>query len=551
MLSSLDIGRVIVESRDKIVDSTVISIEYYRKERTAQLYLKADRRFCLTISFHPDYNGFYFLQAGKSKLDTREKYRPFAKDLWGGKITNITQVPNDRMVELEISNGSVSHILLFEILGPNGNLWLLDDQKNKLLSLRQKTFDPGDRYEIPPIPEKNRLDEMTPELLKNLSESNPEIRPARILEKNIYGIDFQLGLYLIGDEAEFPDECSLNDICERAEKLSELYKSKDSAVYAYRIKGKNRFYPFRLPGDDNYEKFKTMSEAQRLVTLSSKDEIETESLRDKTIRALTTRLKKSNKLISNLTSDVARAADFQRYREFSDLLKINLSQAKKGMTEISVSDLFHDELEVTIKLDPKMSPQENIESYARRFRKGKEGLALLQRRLANAQSENGLLQEVLSQFETAFESAQHQFPEFLPTETTSIPGKAVIQKPYREYRTSTGLVIFVGKTGSDNDRTTFEYAKSYELWFHASQCPGSHVVLKFPHKNFEPSRIEIEETAALAAYHSKARKSGKVPVSYTQKKYVRKPRKAKAGLVTLEREKTVMVVPTDIATTEL
>lgn len=570
MLSSLDIGRVIAEAKDKIVDSTVLSIEYYRKERAAQLYLKSDRRYCLTISFHPDYNGFYFLPAGKSKIDTSEKYRPFAKEIWSGTITRVEQTPNDRMVEIEIFDGSTKRLLFFEILGPNGNLWYLDGDRKKIQSLRQKSFNPGDLYEITPIPEKISLDCLSPETLKELiakNEENQELRPVKILEKNIYGIDYQLATHLIGvanydrgaggdgtveaerDEQDFSNENYISEICKRAEKLSALYKSNASSIYVYRIKGKNRFYPFRLPGIDNFEKFKSLSEAQRLVTLTSKDEIKTESLKDRTIRALTTRLKKSNKLITNLEADVNRAADFQKYREISDLLKINLSHIDKRMAEITVADLFHDEVEIVIKLDQKLTPQENIEAYARRFRKGKEGIDLLQRRLTNARDENNQLRAVLDQFEAQFDTAQHRYPEYIPTDSTSIPGKTVVRKPYRVYQTSTGLTIFVGKTGGDNDRTTFEYAKPYELWFHASQCPGSHVVLKFPHKNFQPSRVEIEETAALAAWHSKARNAAKVPVSYTQKKYVRKPRKTKAGLVTLERQKSIMVIPTDIATT--
>ena len=106
------------------------------------------------------------------------------------------------------------------------------------------------------------------------------------------------------------------------------------------------------------------------------------------------------------------------------------------------------------------------------------------------------------------------------------------------------MTIFVGRDGSDNDRTTFDFAKPYELWFHTQQCPGSHVVMKFPNKSFEPSKREIEEAAAIAAFHSKARNDTLVPVVYTERRYIRKPRKAKPGLVTVEREKSIMVVPT-------
>jgi predicted ribosome quality control (RQC) complex YloA/Tae2 family protein len=150
-----------------------------------------------------------------------------------------------------------------------------------------------------------------------------------------------------------------------------------------------------------------------------------------------------------------------------------------------------------------------------------------------------------SEFNRDFESASRKYESEL---AQIIPAQAKKREtaprlPYREHVLSSGVTIFIGKDGADNDTTTFKHAKPYELWFHASQCPGSHVVLKFPDKKFQPSKEEIAETAAIAAYHSKARNSKTVPVIYTERKYVRKPRKAKPGLVTVEREKTVMVEP--------
>ena len=154
--------------------------------------------------------------------------------------------------------------------------------------------------------------------------------------------------------------------------------------------------------------------------------------------------------------------------------------------------------------------------------------------------------EIQSELDRNFESARQRYEQeiitLLPKEAT---GREVAPRlPYRPYTLSTGLTIFVGRDGSDNDRTTFEFGRPYELWFHTQQCAGSHVVMKFPNKAFEPSKREIEETAAIAAHFSKARNDTLVPVIYAQRKYVRKPRKAKPGLVTVEREKSVMVEPT-------
>jgi predicted ribosome quality control (RQC) complex YloA/Tae2 family protein len=212
----------------------------------------------------------------------------------------------------------------------------------------------------------------------------------------------------------------------------------------------------------------------------------------------------------------------------------------------TVDDVYTDPPQaVTISLQPALSPSENIEDYFKRHRKGREGLELMQRRLAISKDEVEELEEMQAALEANFDAAEKQYQSeilsLLPREKEK--QDIAPRMPYREVTLSTGLTIFVGRDGADNDRTTFEFARPYELWFHTQQCPGSHVVMKFANKNFEPSKREIEETAAIAAWHSKARKDSLVPVIYTERKYVRKPRKAKPGLVTVEREKSVMVEP--------
>ena len=160
-------------------------------------------------------------------------------------------------------------------------------------------------------------------------------------------------------------------------------------------------------------------------------------------------------------------------------------------------------------------------------------------------SELESLKQIAVDLDQNFEQARQRYAAEI---ASLMPGESSrpetqVRLPYREFTLSTGLTVFVGRDGSDNDRTTFEFARPYELWFHTQQCPGSHVVIKYPNKAFQPSKREIEEAASLAALHSKARNDSLVPVIYTERKYVRKPRKAKPGLVSVEREKSVMVPP--------
>ena len=101
----------------------------------------------------------------------------------------------------------------------------------------------------------------------------------------------------------------------------------------------------------------------------------------------------------------------------------------------------------------------------------------------------------------------------------------------------------VGRSGRANDELTFHHSSPNDIWMHARDVAGAHVVLRWPDKDANPPQRDLAEAAVLAALHSKSRTSGLVPVDWTRRKYVRKPRKAKAGSVLVERSKTVFVEP--------
>lgn len=528
-----------------LVDSNIVGLEFYRKERTVQLYLKREKRTCVTLSFHPQRSGFYILPAAHCRIDTTEKYRPFAREVWEGTLISVTQMPNDRIVEMTAEIGKTRWLLVFEATGPNGNLWLLDGDRKISSSLRRKTFDPGRIYRPPDLPAKLDPAVVSAEDLRRLFESNPGANPARLLEKTVYGIDYYLARSLLPGE-DFDGASYAGRLHDHLKRAVAAYRSADSPIYAYVIKGKSRFYPIRISGYEPLGKFSSLSQAQCEVIAGLKEKLESDTLRDRTIRSLQGRLKKAHRLAERLDADVAEASGYERYLQYADLLKINLTRLRRGMESITVDDLYAEGDSLIIPLDPKLTGPENVESYSRRYRKGREGLALLRRRKENVSDEARVLEEALKRFQEDFEEARNRYPELLPPADQTASPTVLPRLPYKEYQTSTGVTVWVGKTEADNDRLTLEFAKPHELWFHASQCPGSHVVMKFPHKKFVPSRREIEEAAALAAYFSKARKSARVPVSYTLRKYVRKPRQSKAGLVTLGRYETIMVEPREL-----
>lgn len=111
-----------------------------------------------------------------------------------------------------------------------------------------------------------------------------------------------------------------------------------------------------------------------------------------------------------------------------------------------------------------------------------------------------------------------------------------------KYDLSGGWEALAGKTDDDNDRLSLKMARANNLWFHVHGLPGSHVILQGP-EGEEASNDLIKTAAAIAAWHSKARNAGIVPVSCTQAKHVSKPRGAKPGTVHIKREKTINVRP--------
>lgn len=130
-----------------------------------------------------------------------------------------------------------------------------------------------------------------------------------------------------------------------------------------------------------------------------------------------------------------------------------------------------------------------------------------------------------------------------PGERKGAGGGEAPALPYRRYRTSGGLEARVGRSSRANDELTFHHSSPNDIWLHARDVAGSHVILRWSDPEANPPRRDLVEAAVLAALHSRARTSGTVAVDWTRRKYVRKPRKAPPGLVVPERVRTLFVEP--------
>ncbi|MQA90786.1 MAG: DUF814 domain-containing protein [Gemmatimonas sp.] len=246
--------------------------------------------------------------------------------------------------------------------------------------------------------------------------------------------------------------------------------------------------------------------------------------------------------LERLRTELGNAGEADRLQAIGDLLLAKLHTVPRGASAVELGDWSGET--VHIELDPRQSPAENATRYyteAGRRRRAEQRLPAL---LSEAQEELERWTEVPEAI-----SSGGAVPDWLGeqldrrAERSAMTNDEAATLPFRTYRTSGGLEVRVGRSARDNDRLTFHASSPNDVWLHARSVPGSHVILRWPDPDGAPPARDLTEAAQIAAVYSRARTSGTVPVDWTRRKYVRKPRGAAPGAVVPQRVKTIFVEP--------
>jgi len=255
----------------------------------------------------------------------------------------------------------------------------------------------------------------------------------------------------------------------------------------------------------------------------------------------------------------AKAGELRRWGE---LLTANLAKVRKGEAEVTLPDIYSEAGgSVVVPLEPQLTPHANADSYFKRARKAERSARMAEETIRRAERRLKQLEALESEVRSASDAKATtdrttyarlgEIERELSRATTTrkeqeeeVDARAASLgiRP-RRFVVADGWTVLVGRSAEENDILTHKYAGPSDLWFHARQAQGSHVVLKRDRKKTEPSKQAIIEAARLAAYYSKAKNSKHVPVAYTEKRYVKKVRKGAAGLAAMLREKVVFVNP--------
>jgi predicted ribosome quality control (RQC) complex YloA/Tae2 family protein len=260
-------------------------------------------------------------------------------------------------------------------------------------------------------------------------------------------------------------------------------------------------------------------------------------------------IRRHKKLIANLRGDLEKHGDPELWKRYGDLLLANENRARRDGDKIFVIDYFEDEApEIEIEGESNRSISKVAENYFRRYVKARNGKKVIEQRLAATEYALDAANKKLKFIDEAIEKRNEEYlASLIPPAAKQTPQSKKKKaetafKGARRFFSSDGFELLVGKKAKDNDYLTFRIARSRDLWLHAADYPGSHVVVRNQNKKEIPKRTLVE-AAELAAFYSDAREQPKAAVHYTQKKFVNKPRRAAAGLVSLASFKTILVEP--------
>lgn len=486
------------------------------------------------------------------------------KHLVGGTIKNIYQHKMDRVVCFEIENLNElkelnKKLLIIEIMGKHSNIILVDKESNKIIDSikhidsRQSSIRevfPNKDYFFVKDEKENILEEnyrLPSEILKN---SEP-ISMKKFFYTNYLGFSPTISYELLNNSNIDMDINSVNLSEDDIQKLDENFKIlveniKNKKYFPIliqdEVKNNKDFYCFDL---NLYKNKESVSNISNLVenfyhNNSLRDRINQKASGFK--KVLTTKLNRLSNKYSAMNDELLNNKSKEDLKIFADLLSINIYKMEKGMKKIVLENIYDNMNEVEISLDEKKSPRENIESYYKKYKKLKTADEIIKQELPKIETEIAYIKQILETIEIITELNElSEIEEELISlgyvkKSKKNKQKLEKSKPY-VFETKSGALIYVGKNNLQNENLTLKVANKNDIFFHAQDVPGSHVILRGANLTEDDYKI----AGFLAGYYSYFKNEGYANVDYTEKKHIRKAKGTGLGMVYYDNFKTLFI----------
>ncbi len=478
------------EIRGKLINRFIDEISV--QHRIVQVTCGNDALF---VSLYPDAPAVFFSKKGKLHF---EKIESFTNEVKACRINRVEQsdfMPVVRLIVEKVIAGEQNPL---EIV-----ITLYREAPNFSIKTAQRQRNLFSRYVVKQA--KKSITELTAEDLQSI-KSQKRAHFAEDLVKTYEGIDKYLANELTS---------------ENVEKLSRILSGERVRPRLISI------VPLRISlfAHDYVREYTSFN---RLLEDGIEAFVE-EKVRDIRAARQKTLMKNLRRRIERLRKRLLSDKDIETFRIAGELILMNRTKIKRGMEQARIFNPYSNK-ESEIKLDPRKTPQENAQYYFSKYKKSKRGQPRL----------NKKIEELEKEIKT-IEAGTFALPELVAPQR---PKEGKKSQPFRMFELASGSVVYVGKSARSNEELTFRYARPNDYFFHTRGSEGAHTVLraKVP-KGQSPKKSDLETAASIAAYFSKAKRQKRVPVSYTQCKYIKKNKKDRPGSVVLMREEVIFVEP--------
>ena len=527
-LDGIGISFLIKEIKEKILRYKLTKIFQYDRVSFSLFFGKNN----LIFQVKDNSTIFYLKDEKDPNTDFQSKFLlSLKKHLQNSILINIRQEGFDRIVYFDFEKlnqfGDVEkYTLIIEIMGKASNIFLTS--KDKILSalyftsidVGNRVIMTGARYTLPF--EEKKISPLY------LEDENFPFETETFMEK-IEGVGRAFALQCSQDYHTFKKYLSSY----KPVMYEIINRGKIQKVLTY-----NEFSEFNQKENITLENerkyFDTLNEGLNAYFKTTITSNVISEKKKNLLKYVDSQIKKFKKIEKNIKVDLKKNENFEKYKNIGDILAANMHQIKYGMKKITVLDFYNNE-EITINLDPLLSPNDNLNFYYNKYNKGKRTISALNSRFLDIQNEIRYFEEIKMFIEKendfiGIEEIENELN--LSNSGNKIKNNIKLNKPKKRELLSfdyKGFQIFVGRNNKENEEISFSKGQPNDIWMHAKDIPGSHVLIL--RNNQKVPDDVLLHAATLACDYSKAKKGDKVTVDYCERKFVKKIKNSKLGNV--------------------
>ncbi|HGJ8233502.1 TPA: Rqc2 family fibronectin-binding protein PavA [Streptococcus pneumoniae] len=530
---------IVEELRSELVNGRIQKINQ-PFEQELVLQIRSNRQsHRLLLSAHPVFGRIQLTQTTfENPAQPSTFIMVLRKYLQGALIESIEQVENDRIVEITVSNKNeigdhIQATLIIEIMGKHSNILLVDKSSHKILEVIKhvgfsqnsyRTLLPGSTYIAPPSTESLNPFTIKDEKLFEILQTQ------ELTAKNLQSLFQGLGRYTA-------NELERILVSEKLSAFRNFFNQENKPCLT-----ETSFSPVPFANQVG-EPFANLSD---LLDTYYKDKAERDRVKQQAselIRRVENELQKNRHKLKKQEKELLATDNAEEFRQKGELLTTFLHQVPNDQDQV-ILDNYYTNQPIMIALDKALTPNQNAQRYFKRYQKLKEAVKYLTDLIEETKATILYLESVETVLNQAgLEEIAEIREELIQTGFIRRRQREKIQKRKKleQYLASDGkTIIYVGRNNLQNEELTFKMARKEELWFHAKDIPGSHVVIS---GNLDPSDAVKTDAAELAAYFSQGRLSNLVQVDMIEVKKLNKPTGGKPGFVTYTGQKTLRVTP--------